>query len=190
MGLTLVTAPAVEPITLSTAKLHLRVDTADEDGLISSLLTAARQHVESYTHRALVTQTWDWKLDAFPSDGEPFVLPLPPVISVTSITYLDTAGASQTWGASNYITDLPAGDYASRARIAAGYGVAYPATYAVINAVTVRFVAGYGAASTVPEAIKAAIKILVADWYATRETAPGVTVPTSVDALLWPYKAF
>lgn len=194
MGLTLVTAPATEPITLDEAKKHCRVDVSDEDDLIRSLIVAARQHVESFTHRALVTQTWDYKLDGFPALGECFEVPLAPVLSVTSITYLDTAGSSQTWSSSNYLTDIQAGNYSQRMRITPAYGISYPSTYGVMNAATVRFVAGYGAASAVPQAIKAAIKILIGHWYRTRE--PIVTgtivasVPMSVDALLWPYKAF
>lgn len=36
----------LEPITLQEAKLHLRVDSADEDTLIDSLISAARSYCE------------------------------------------------------------------------------------------------------------------------------------------------
>jgi hypothetical protein len=39
----------MEPLTLSEAKTHLRVDGEDEDALISSLITASREVVENYT---------------------------------------------------------------------------------------------------------------------------------------------
>ena len=62
----LVTAPAAEPLTLAEAKLHLRVDDTADDALIGALITAARQHAEHDTRRALVTQTWKLALDASP----------------------------------------------------------------------------------------------------------------------------
>ncbi len=155
-------------------------------------ISAARQNAERFTHRAFITQTWDDKRDGFPcwySDRGDYrgaiVLPKPPVSSITSITYLDTTGASQTWASANYITDLPAGPTASAARIVPAYNVIYPQTYSVPNAVTVRFVCGYGAASAVPVDIKQAMELQIWDWWR------GVDESTDAIArLLWPYKAF
>jgi len=193
MALSLVAAPAIEPIYLEEAKAQCRIDHGDEDALVQALIRASRDYVENFTHRALITQTWDWQIDGFPCGD--LVLPLAPVSSVTSVTYLDSAGTSQTWSSSNYRTDLPAGPKAPRARLAPGYGVLYPTTYDVINAVTVRFVAGYGATTaTVPFAIKQALLLLIAHWYKTREPVVTGTIVSpvqhSVDGLLWPYKAF
>jgi len=192
MALFLQTAPTPEPVTLTEAKAHCRVDVSDDDTLITALITAARQHAEAFTHRAIPPQTWDLKLDAFPCGWQsPIVLPMPPTTAVTSVTYVDTAGASQTWSSSNYTTEFPSGDMASPARIVPIYGVTWPQTQRVINAVTVRFVAGY---TTCPEAIKHGIKLLIGHWYAHRESVVVGTIsqqlPTAVDALLWPYKAF
>ena len=47
MSLTLITAPALEPITLSEAKLHLRVEHSVDDTLISVFITAARERASS-----------------------------------------------------------------------------------------------------------------------------------------------
>jgi uncharacterized phiE125 gp8 family phage protein len=66
MPLQLVTAPAGEPITLLEAKQHLRVDVDDDDALIGSLITAARQAAETLTGRQLMTARWRLVLDAFP----------------------------------------------------------------------------------------------------------------------------
>lgn len=192
MTLSLVTGPTVEPVSLAAAKLHLRVDADDDNGLIQALIMAARQHVESYTRRQLITQTWDYQIDAFPC-GE-IVVPLAPVSSVTSITYLDTTGATQTWSSSNYRTDLPSGPWAQRARIEPAYGVSYPSTYGVMNAVTVRCVSGYGStAASVPAPLVAAMKLLIKHWYDLREpvvVGSVTSVPMSVDALLWPFKVW
>lgn len=195
MALSLVTAPAREPIDLATAKIHLRVDTEDENALVDGLIRSAREYVESATGRALLTQTWDLKLDGFPCEG--LELPKAPVSAVSSITYLDTNGASQTWSSANYLTDLPAGPKASKARITPAYGVVPPSTYDVMNAVTIRFVCGYGSSGDrVPGPLRQAMLLLIGHWYQSREAVVvgvgigGVTVPLTVEQLLWPYKVF
>lgn len=149
MSLFLVTAPAAEPVSLADVKLHLRVDTTAENDLIAGLNTTARQYAEAFTQRAIPQQTWDWKLDAFPCGSE-FYLPKAPCISVTSISYVDTNGDSQTLATTVYDTDLPTGPHARAGRIFLKYGQSWPQTRDIPNAVTVRFVAGYsGTAVTV-----------------------------------------
>jgi uncharacterized phiE125 gp8 family phage protein len=189
MALTLVTDVTTEPLSLAEAKAHCRIDHDDENALVASLIVAAREYAETFTHRALAPQTWEDTRDTFPNGV--WVLPKPPVTSVTSVTYVDGAGDTQTWAASNYTTDLPAGRWAACAKIVPVYATFWPITRAVINAVTVRFVCGY---STTPEAIKAAMKLLIGHWYKNRETSvignQNETLVTAVDSLLWPFKAF
>ncbi len=147
MSLFLVTAPTVEPISLTEAKLHCKIDVTADDALIQGAIRAAREYAETATRRALCQQTWDLKLDGFPCDDEPIELPLPPVQSITSITYVDQAGDSQTWASNQYRTSLPAGPHAAPGLIAPIYGVRYPVTQDVMDAVTVRMVNGYSAAA-------------------------------------------
>lgn len=168
MALSLVTAPAAEPISTASAKTHLRVDTSADDTLIDDLVKAARRQVERITGRVLIDQTWDWKLDRFPAGK--LIVPLPPLSSVTSITYTDSNGDSQTWAASKYDVDAPVGPHAAHGRIAPAYGEVYPTTRDEMNAVTVRFVAGYGTAgSNVPDDLIRAMHRIVADTYQDRE---------------------
>ncbi len=166
------------------------------DPQLVAWIVAARQTVETYTHRAIPAQTWDLKLDSFVDsdyyDCGALWLPNPPVTSITSVTYLDGAGASQTWAATTgWLSDLPTGPWARRARIYPAYGVPWPATYRTPNAIAIRFVAGY---TTVPEAIKAAMKLLIGHWYQNREAVIVGTIaqdlPMAVAALLWPFKAW
>jgi uncharacterized phiE125 gp8 family phage protein len=151
--LSLITAPAAEPITLAEAKLHLKInaDVTAEDSLIAPLIVTARDYVEGFTHRALPLQTWDLLLDGFPGDGAPIRLPKAPAVSVTSVTYIAPDGTSTVWSSALYTTDLPAGPKARSGCIVPAYGEFYPLTRAVPRAVSVRFVAGY-AGTPVPVA--------------------------------------
>ncbi len=198
MSLSLVTAPVGEPLTVAEAKLHLKVDVDadDDDALIDTLITAAREFVESYTHRFLLTQTWDERRDDFPNwyDGAIW-LPGPPLQGVTSVTYVDPGGVTQTWSASLYLVDAPRGAKAAKGRLEPVFAQIYPVTRRQANAVTVRFVAGYGAAAAVPASLKAAMKLLIGHWWLNREAgaivrASADVLPFGVEALLWPYKAF
>ena len=182
MPATLVSAPAEEPVTVTEAKAHLRVDDTNSDTLITSLIVAAREYAETFTRRALITQTWDWIADGFPGT---IVLPLPRLVSVTSITYIDSDGNSQTLAASTYTVDTDS----EPGRIVPAFGKSWPVTRAVFNAVTVRFVAGYGAAAAVPQTIKQAMLLLIGHWYDHREAVAHaqtvVEVPMAVDTLLF-----
>lgn len=129
-----------------------------------------------------MTQTWDLVLDAFPA-GE-IRLPLPPLQSVTSVTYTDTDGASQTLDAGQYTVDT------ANARIVPVSS--WPSTKAVPAAVVIRYVCGYGAAAAVPASIKAAILLLTGDLFENRE-AQGekvLSVNETVRRLLLPYRVW
>lgn len=55
---TIVTEPSIEPVTLSDVKAYAKIDGSDDDGLLNDLIMTARQSVEKYLKRALITQTW------------------------------------------------------------------------------------------------------------------------------------
>lgn len=189
MGLTLVTAPAIEPIDLGEAKAHLRVLSSDEDIYISSLIVVAREFAESFLDRALITQTWDYAIDAFPISSLPISIPRPKLQSVSSVKYIDTNGVEQTWGAANYRV-LADGD---RGRVALAYNTTYPDIRSQLNAVTVRFVAGYGLPADVPQSIKQAMLLLIGNYFERREATIAGTiiavVPLAVENLLWPHRS-
>jgi len=191
MRLSLVTAPTTEPVTLDEAKAHLRVDGTAEDALITALIQAAREHVESQTGRALITQTWDGTLDSFPARGA-IVLPKPPLVSVTSVKHIDAAGAEQTMNPSDYSVEKPAGPHAQEGRILLGYGKSWPSTRCQSNAVTIRFEAGYGAADKVPAALKAAMLLAIGDLYQNRERQALSSMQfyenKSAELLLFPFR--
>jgi uncharacterized phiE125 gp8 family phage protein len=191
MTLKLITAPAAEPLTLTEAKLHLRVEHTTDDDLITALIQAARERAEHLLGRVLITQTWARVLDAFPAVE--IELGLLPAQSITSITYVDAAGATQTLDSADYSLDsttplgwvLPSEDLD-----------VWPTTLDTANAVTVTFVAGYGASgASVPAAIRAWMKMEIGTMYAHRE---GIVAGMSVadlpggyhERLLDPYRVW
>jgi uncharacterized phiE125 gp8 family phage protein len=186
MAYKIYTQPTEEPIDLDEAKKHLIMedDEARDDDLLYAYIQAARRHCESFLGRALITQTWDLYLDAFP-DGD-IAIPLPPLQSVTHVKYKDTAGTLQTLAASTYIVDT----VSTPGRIALAYGQSWPSTYSEIQAVQIRFVCGYGLASAVPQNIKHAILLKLTGLYENRgdseRTFVTDTLEQAIEALLWP----
>lgn len=179
------TDPASAVVSTAEFKAHARVDVSDDDTYIDTLVAAATRRFEQETNRALVTQTWAMTLDHFPYSERPIRLPRAPLQSVSSITYVDNNGDTQTWDSSKYSVDsnsLPA-------RIYLAHGEAYPTTRDIENAVTVTFVAGFGDASTdVPPDIVHAIKLLAGHWYEHRESVLVGTVVTNMPQS-WSYLA-
>jgi uncharacterized phiE125 gp8 family phage protein len=189
-SLTLVTAPDAaspftEVVTVSELKTHCRIDVSDEDTYLEAIILAARQYAENYTWRAFMTQTWRATYDCFPCVIE---VPRPPLQSVTSITYVDDAGDTQTLSASLYQVDTKS----QPGRIIPAYGESWPTIRSdTLNAVTVNFVAGYGDdPEDVPAGLRHAVKFLAGHFYENRENVligNGLTVnvlPMAVESLL------
>lgn len=189
----LVTAPPAEPISVSEAKLHLRVDAdlTNDDVLIDTLITAARRWCERYTGRALVQQTWDLRKDHANGCIEIHKVP---VQSVSAIYYTDEDGVEQTLTASLYDVDV----YSEPARITRAWNATWPDYRAVPNAWRVRFVAGYAVGSpadygqNVPGELVSAMKLVIGHLYENRENvvagqAPQA-VPQGAEYLAHPYR--
>lgn len=188
MALVLTAAPAVEPLTLGEAKAHLRVDTSDEDTLVSSLITAARVHIETATGRALITQSWSLYLDAWP-DGDAVPLPLAPLASIDAVRIYDDQGVATTLSATDYFVDT----VSQVPRLVRKNDQIWAPPGQVANGIEIAFTAGYSAnATNVPEPLRQAVRLLVAHWFETREPVvlgdQANMVPTTVEALSAPYR--
>lgn len=184
MALSLVTAPTVEAVSMNEILAHLRVTSRDDVLYIQSLVTAATEFAQTFTRRQFVTATYRLSMDSLGSsqyrnEAGQIELPLPPLQSVSSITYKDADGVSQTLTASLYTVD----SYSEPGRIVTAYNATWPTDRADTNAVSIQFIAGYGVAYQVPERIKQAIKLIVGHMYEVRdETAP---MPDSAKKLLY-----
>jgi uncharacterized phiE125 gp8 family phage protein len=194
MAIRLITAPAAEPITLTEAKEHLRVDHTAEDAKISALILAARQDCEEWTARAFVTQTWELVIDTFPTNE--ILIPRPPLQSVTSVKYDDGDGVEQTLGALDYEVDD-----VSQPGWVVPVTTGWPTSiWTGINSVRIQYVAGYAPgtdspidlAFNVPGPIKAAILLTLGHLYENRETVvvgtTAVNLPQGAEFLLRQYR--
>lgn len=170
-----VTAPASEPVSLPELKAHCRVDSTHEDDYLTALIKAARQDSEIVQHRAFITQACVLKLDRFPT-CDYIDLPRPPLISVESITYTDSAGDVQTFSSSSYEEDTDG----EPGRVYLAYGEAWPSNRGGRNSVTVNYTAGYGGAEAVPEIVKQVIMIKAAHWFENREPVVTGTIVSAV----------
>jgi len=183
--------PATEPITLVEAKSHLRVTFADEDTYINTLITSARKYCEAYCNRVFITQTWRQNENAW---AYPIKLMVNPVISLTSLKYIDTNEAQQTItdNTNNFQKDFNS----DVAKIYSGLVEAFPAIGSSINPIEIITVCGYGAASDVPDDIKHAIKLMVSHLYENRDMvnvplnnlSSDIPMPSAVPSLLNRYR--
>lgn len=145
LNYSLVSPPAVEPISLSLAKKQLRVDSPDDDYLISTYVSVARDFCERYCNRAFYPQSWQLALDSFPYGDYRSTIPIdqrspwnysaywndlairlpkPMCLGVTSLTYLDASGVLQTLNPNLYDVDITS----RPARIVPAMGQTWPLT--------------------------------------------------------------
>lgn len=186
MPKTLVTAPTVYPITVEEAKEHMNITATADDEYIQSLIDVATNQAEIVTHRALITQTWDYKVDRFARHME---MPLGKLQSVTHVKYYDTDGVQQTVNTSVYTVDTDS----DPGQVHLAYDQSWPSVRQIPNTITFRVVVGYGATSaSVPDQIKQWIKIQVANMFEMRESyvigVTGQKLSSFEDALIWPYR--
>ena len=208
------TQPLVEPVSLADAKLHLRIDSTDEDDLLANLVSTARAWCEDYCDRTFVMTQWTMRLDSFyGSVGSPVQfglradgsniegrqgtvpnldveLPRPPMMqagtaTAVAITYTPAAGAATaTLDAAEYRVDRQATPGVCRPL----YGQTWPSHLVDQNSTTVSWWAGYSSDGTgVPPQAKSAILMLVAHLWRNREMAAEAAlteVPFGVRALL------
>ena len=161
MGLTQTSKPSGEPVTLDAFKNHARIDGEHDNDAAQLLLRSATRHIEHLTARQFVNATWQYTFAAWPASGTIWI-PKAPLVSVTSITYLDGAGDTQTVSADVYqaVTSEAPGS------IVLKYGQSWPAARDDTESITVSFIAGYGAdAANVTEVARFAIQRLGTYWY-------------------------
>jgi uncharacterized phiE125 gp8 family phage protein len=140
-----------------------------QDGTLSAAIQDARERVESVTGRQLLQADYRLTLARWPACGA-IEMPRPPLLSVTSIQYLDTAGELQTIDSDAYVVTAPSGGACRAGSITLAYGKTWPAVLPQADAIRIDFRAGYGATATaVPGPLVRAIRLAAGTFYEQRE---------------------
>jgi len=145
------------------ADVIVNAATTAEDDDLTDLITDGRETVEIITRRALLSQTWEYYLDKFPS--EDFIkLPFGNLQSVTSIKYKDSDGTETTMTVTtDYLVETN-GDGCGR--IVLPDGASWPSdSLYPSNPITIKFVCGWTAAASVPKNLKRACKFAAENAY-------------------------
>lgn len=195
-----ISTPSVEPVTLTLAKQHLRVDAGftDDDSYITALITAARRYVEKYCARAIFNRKILLTLDYFPWPGwgsttgttahDYFMhwyyrglairLPMPAAVSVESLSYLANDGVTVlTIDPSKYTVDTNS----EPARIAPKPGFTWPYQQNYVpGQVKVNYTAGSYELALAPEPFT--VPVVAPYTYALLQASKLVTLLSVTDA--------
>ncbi len=174
----------VIPVLLDLAKANSNIEHNDTDAYLQLVLDASVIEAESYLERAIHKRTAVIYLEDLDQE---IVLPYGPIISISSVKYVDEAGTeitvvSDQYGMVPYENGLSAKLYFKWD------------TEPIVNAknpypVTVTVVAGYASADTIPADIKKAILLIFSQHELFREDMP-VKLDRSSRALLRPYRKY
>lgn len=130
-----VTDVAVEPISLSDAKAHLRISHSADDAWVTSAIKRARETAEHICERSFASKTLRIVLPHWSAAIE---LPNGPVNAVSHVKYLDQDGAEQTLSAQSYYLDTKS----AIAFVRRMPGVTYPLLSEREDSVRVQYTAG------------------------------------------------
>ncbi|MBD3675598.1 MAG: phage head-tail connector protein [Planctomycetaceae bacterium] len=187
--------PTKQPISLTEVKEHLRVETTDEDDLLTAYIEAATRMVEQNLNRSLVLTEYQKVFDYWPHDGgdhysphlsnlerNAMFLEHPPVKQVDSITYVDGDGATQTLAAADYQVDL----FREPARIMPAWGKHWPTGVRYqANSITATYKAGY----LIPFTVNTGTDVITTPGYSpsngtrVRFSTSGGLLPSPLSAL-------
>ena len=181
-SVTRATGPAVEPLTVAEAKLHLRVDISDDDAYIGTLITAAREWVENYLDRTLITTQLILRAAEFPT--EELELARPPMATAGTatavvITYTLADTTTATLSTALYRVDRTT----TPGNVAPVINGTWPSDVIEdANAVAVTYWAGYGPTSaSVPATIRHAMLMLIGHWYDRRSAVLTGTISKPIE---------
>ncbi|RFZ88071.1 hypothetical protein D0Y60_09500 [Shinella sp. WSJ-2] len=184
MTITELLPPDVEPVTLAEVKAHLRLETTEEDTLLTALIHTARLHLESQTGLCLISRLLRLYLDDWP-EGRVIQIARGPVQTIEIVTVYDSSGAPVELDTAGYVLD-------GAARPARLVLPERRATERALNGIEIDFTAGFGeSGADVPDTLKRALTLHVAAMFELRgvlslDDQPGA-VPQGYERLIAPH---
>lgn len=183
--------PTFEPVTMDEVRRQCNLGTNTAHDLdLFDLIKTARETVERDAGIVCCTGTYVTKRNDFPANADWFELPsIRPITAISSITYPDTAGTTQTWSASYYSLDT----YTVCPIVKLVYNETWPVNRSDVNGITITVTAGYATQATVPAQAKHACKLLISHWFENRgivtvgTIAPDISMAyeSLIDGLKW-----
>ena len=144
------------------AQLRMDADDTAEDSLLGGYIMVASDEGQQLLNRAIGEQTLVLYLDKF---SKSIMLPMPPLVDLVSVKYIDVNGDEQTLDTSKYYLD----DKQEPAWLLPAVGEVWPQTQVGgANCVAIEYTAGYTPESC-PEPIKLWIKMRVGTMHVNRE---------------------
>ncbi len=174
-------ALVLPPEAAGAAKGFLRVERAEEDGLIGSLSQSAAELCEGFIGQALIARGF---VETLPANRVWQRLGRGPVRAITSVEAVPTEGPAEPLASGLYAIDVDA----------QGDGWVRLTGAGDLRRVRVGYEAGLAAAwADLPAALRHGIARLAAHFYTVRVAEgarPAEPVPTAVAALWRPYRRF
>ena len=164
---TTIIEPAFEVTIPVDARAWCRIDSSVDDAILTKLIAGARRRAEHETDRALLRQTLELVLDAFPADGielDRTMRNLGAKPTIVSVTYVDPDGVTQTMPSGDYYLD----DRQTPCWLLPAVGTDWPSTREQANAVVVQYTAGFDS-DKIPDDLWTYVMASVAAWYRHRE---------------------
>lgn len=163
----LLTAPVSDPVSVEEVKLHGRIETDEEDGLIKTYIKAATELAENYMGRAIMQQTWINSLNTWPSEYcDSAELIRPPTSSIEEIRLYDDAGDDTTVNSDNYWLQ---NKREPALVVLRDNGISNVVPTRAQGGIEIQFITGYGTSKDdVPGGIRTAVMQATVDIYETR----------------------
>lgn len=183
----LTVAPVRRVVEVEDARTYLRIPHHDDDAELERLIDLATEIAQEYCGQQFITATRAQRFDEF---SDTMRLAYPPLLTVSTVQYVDTNGATQTLSSATYAVNIRE----KPGRIDLNPGYTWPSVREQNAAVIVTYTCGYGSTpDLVPQRVRQAILMVVKAAYDEGDEtaimvgsskAPGAILTESAKALL------